>query len=108
MIIERDGKKYELTAHELWEAHDEARRGWLQEQIVYVLIDIYGEESFNEWAAKNPDEYDEMMKEAGDRALDREESNEAYYGTRSCNYVDIAEDIAEDYELDQKIGKQEE
>ena len=88
--------------------HDEVRHGWLQEQVEYVLLDIYGEDAFAEWVNKNPDEYDEMMKDAGDRAFEQEENNEAWYGTRSCNYTDIAEEIAADYELDQKIGKQEE
>lgn len=107
MIIERDGKKYELTAHELWSAFDEARCGWLREQVEYVLIDIYGEDAFTEWAVKNPDEYEEMMNDAGDRAFEQEENNEAYYGTRSCNIHDIAEDAAADYDLDQKIRKRE-
>lgn len=103
MKIARDGKEYELTHSELWEAFDEARRGWLQEQIEYILIDIYGEENFNAWAAENPAEYDEMMKDAGDRALEQEENNESYYGKRSCDLYGIAEDAAADYELDEKI-----
>lgn len=66
MIIERDGKKYELTGTEIVRAFEEHLRTVFEYQAVTYIDGI---DEVVKWRDQNEDEYDEMLHEIVDAMM---------------------------------------
>lgn len=104
MVIKRDGKEYELTQAEMWDAHDAVRHDVWQGECEDGFARIYNiysnDESISFKEFTDSEEYKEMLEEATMRCVEREQE---LYCTPS-EAEDICYEVAEEYDMGKLCG----